>query len=285
MNSVLESSPDLNAKQVSKKTDQLYDKNLKKDTWHNFVELKEQNVIIKHIVSTCPAKVITMWQSLIERLPNNIICFVRKALIFCLPNKSNLFRWKILESNECNMCKQAETQLHIFSNCSQYLNRYTWRHDSILNTILNKISRNTCDNIEIFADLENGNYPCTSDLFEHQRPDIVVKINDKVIVIELTVCFDTNTEKSRLYKQNKYENLRQQLLIQCNHFEILFVEFTTLGFISKSSYVPFYRFLQNLGINQDRTIRKCMETAIRGTYFLFCRRNKPWAVSDLLNFY
>jgi hypothetical protein len=235
-------------------TNQVFEKRLKKETWNNFMELKEQNVIIKHIVSTCPAKVISMWQSLIQRLPSNIICFVRKAIIFCLPNKSNLFRWKLTDNNKCSMCHQLETQLHIFSNCSKYLDRYTWRHDSILNTILKKISRSTCDNVKIHIDLENSNYPCTSDLFTNSRPDIVVKLDDIVVVIELTVCFETNTEKSRLYKINRYKALKEQLVIPCSKFEIIFLEFTTLGFISKISYTPFYKFLTKLGVNQDRTV-------------------------------
>ena len=226
-----------------------------------------------------------MWQSLIQRLPNNIVCFVRKALVFSLPNKSNLYRWKITESNKCNMCQGTETQLHIFSNCCKYLDRYTWRHNSVLLTILSKISRNTRDNVEIYVDLENTNYPCTSDLFLSHRPDMLIKIDDKIFVIELTVCFDTNTHKSRSYKENRYNDLKQELRIPCNNFEVLYVEFTTLGFISTLSYKPFCKLLEMLGVNQDRTIAKCLETAIRGTYYVFCRRNKEWEVSDLLNFY
>ena len=183
------------------------------------------------------------------------------------------------------MCKKTETQLHIFSNCCKYLERYTWRHDSILNTILNKISRSSSDGIQIFADCPGCNYPCTSDLFQRSRPDIVVKFNNKVVVIELTVCFDTNTEKSRVYKQTRYKNLKEELLAQCNEFDIIFLEFTTLGFISKNSYTSFITFLRTLGVNEDRTVVKCMETAIRGTYYIFCRRNKSWEVNDLLNFY
>ena len=139
--------------------------------------------------------------------------------------------------------------------------------------------------IEIFVDLENTNYPCTSDLFVTLRPDLLVKIGEKVIVIELTVCFDTNTLKSRAYKENRYNKLKEELRIPCSSFEILYVEFTTLGFISKVSYKPLHKFFETLGINQDRTFSKCMETAIRATYYVFCRRNKSWEVSDLLNFY
>ena len=285
VNSILRCDLDLNVKQVAARTDQKFEKNQKSDTWNEFMELKEQNVIIKHIVSVCPAKVIAMWQGLVGILPNNIVCFIRKALLFCLPNKSNLFRWKITENNKCIMCQQPETQLHILSNCCKYLDRYKWRHDSILKTLLNKISRSSCDNIEIFADCEEGNYPCTSDLFEHVRPDIVVLIDSKVIVIELTVCFDTNTEKSRQYKQNRYKNIKGQILIPYKEMEIVFLEFTTLGFISKSSYTSFNLLLGKLGIIQNRTVIKCMETAIRGSYYIFCRRNKAWTVSELLNFY
>ena len=226
-----------------------------------------------------------MWQNLIKNLPNNIICFIRKALVFCLPNKSNLFRWKILEENLCNMCKKTETQLHVFSNCSKYLERYTWRHDSILNTILTKLSRTSVDGIQIFADCQKLSYPCTSDLFRMSRPDIVVKLNNKIVVIELTVCFDTNTEKSRVYKQTRYQKLKDELLGSCDEFDVLYLEVTTLGFLSKDSYTSFNSFLRTLGVNADRTITKCMETAIRGTYYIFCRRNKPWEATDLLSFY
>ena len=285
VNSVMTENPDMDSKQVSSKTDNVFQKAFINQSWKEFSWLKEQSVIVKHVVASCPSKVLSMWHTLLTNLPNNIICFVRKSLIFCLPNKTNLFRWKLVEDKNCSMCKNPETQLHIFSNCIKYLDRYTWRHDSILNTILNKLSRSTYDGIEIFSDCQGCSYPCTSDLFQGPRPDIVVKLHNKIVVIELTVCFDTNTEKSRTYKKNRYQNLREKLVVQCNEFNVIFLEFTTLGFISKESYKPFITFLRTFGINEERTVAKCMEIAIRGTYYIFCRRNKPWIVNDLLKFY
>ena len=186
------------------------------------------------------------------------------------------------------MChKGPETQLHILSNCSNCLDRYSWRHNSVLLTIVNKLSRATCNNLEIYADLPNNNrtYPCTSDLFSRSRPDIVIKLNDKVIVLELTVCFETNTVKSRNYKQSRYRELKEELLIACDVFTMTFLEVTTLGFISSASYIPFNDFLTEIGVNKDRTTAKCMETAIRATYYIFCRRGKTWTSPDLLDFY
>ena len=176
--------------------------------------------------------------------------------------------------------------LHIFSNCSEYLNRYTWRHDSVLKLIVGKLERHTSQNVmEIFVDLAVTGHKCTSELFASSRPDIVVKNGKNVTVIELTVCFETNTEKSRTYKETKYQNLKSELLVECEEFRLIFLEITTLGFISKKSYNQFSAFLRELGINEDRTIYKSMETVIRSTYYIFCRRNKVWNNPDLLNFY
>lgn len=220
INSVIQDNPEMEHKQIIGKIDQKYNKIAKENSWNNFMNLKEQNVIIKHILSTCQVKTINMWQSLIKKLPSNIFSFVRKSLIFCLPNKSNLFRWKLIENNLCSLCNNVETQLHVLSNCPSYLNRYTWRHDSILKTLLRKISKCKYNNIQIYADCVDFQYSCPSELFETKRPDIVLLFNNRVIVIELTVCFETNTEKSRIYKQTRYENLKQECKISSSKFEV-----------------------------------------------------------------
>ena len=286
IDTVVRDNPGSSNKQICAKSDTMFTKTQESDTWGKFMNLKEQNVIIKHVISVCSAKIVAMWQKLLAQLPNNIFCFVRRSLIFCLPNKTNLLRWKMVENDECTMCKRRETMLHVFSNCVQYLDRYTWRHDSVLKLLIGKIARHMSQNVvEIFVDLVVSGYKCTSELFQSSRPDLAIKVGNKLTVIELTVCFDTNTEKSRKYKETKYQRLKDELVIQCESFNLLFLEITTLGFISKSSCKPFSAFLRDLGINEQRTITKCMETVIRATYFIFCRRNKDWNNPDLLNFY
>ena len=85
--------------------------------------------------------------------------------------------------------------------------------------------------------------------------------------------------------QNRYQQLKDELLIEHEEFDIIYLEFTSLGFIGKSSWESINKFLRSLGVNIDRCIYKCMETTIRGSYYIFCRRNKSWEVSELLNFY
>ena len=72
-------------------------------------------------------------------MPKNIFIFVRQVLIFSLPNNSNLCRWGNIEFASCILCtSNKQTQLHILCNCpvSVTEGRYTWRHDSILYTLL-----------------------------------------------------------------------------------------------------------------------------------------------------
>ena len=117
------------------------------------------------------------------------------------------------------MCKKAETMLHVFSNCPKYLERYQWSPDSILKLLAKKIERSTINNvIEIYVDCEKVNQRCTSDLFESLRPDLVTIVDNKVTVIELTVCFETNTEKSRAYKQNRYKALKRPAFVIMRRF-------------------------------------------------------------------
>ena len=92
VNQIITSNQNLDPKQLACKTDQLFQTQVSKSNWKDFFGLKEQNIILKHILFVCQSKTISQWQSVVTRLPNNIVCFVRKALIFCLPYKSNLFR-------------------------------------------------------------------------------------------------------------------------------------------------------------------------------------------------
>ena len=285
INKITKNNSEESQKQITSKINRTFEKEKNIGVWKNFMELKEQNKIINHILSNCSPKIINMWQSLANKLPPNIYCFIRKALIFCLPNKSNLLRWHLIDSNLCIWCSKVETQLHVLSYCVKCLNRYTWRHDSILNTILHKITRSPKHITKIYADCWNLQLPCPSELFGSKRPDIVIQLENRLIVLELTVCFETNTTKSRNYKKDRYKNLKDDLLVECDVFDIVFIEFTTLGFISTDSQQPLIKLLKELEINVDRLLYKCMETAIRATYFIFCRRNKTWPDTELLNFY
>ena len=256
------------------------------EIWSDFLQLKEQNSIIKHISKVCYAKALSHWKSVVARMPKNIICFCRKALILSLGNGSNLKRWKISDNGNCSLCSKLQTQLHIFSNCKPALEqkRYTWRHDSVLFTILHHLKQRISPTFRVYADCVASGLDCTSTLFETQRPDIVIANDRKMVAIELTIPYETNSNNAKLRKRNRYKNLKSNLIIPCDEFEVVTLEVTTLGFVTKD-IARFKSVMKGLNINTDRMISKMSEVALRATFFIYCRRNKVWENPELLQFY
>ena len=89
----------------------------------------------------------------------------------------------------------------------------------------------TLENVgfELFADLTDFKNP--EILFNGPRPDIVVKIGNKLTVIELSRCYETNFVKARDYNIESYSKL-------CIHknFRVtkLYVEVSSLRVLSKN---------------------------------------------------
>ena len=123
----------------------------------------------------------------------------------------------------------------------------------------------------MFADVEG--YNSSAVFFASSIPDIVVINNDIFYAIELIVCFETNFQKSRKYKMNRYKNLSNEVV--GNYIvKKLFIEISTLGFYT-NDMKPFIKFCKDLKINnQDWLLRTCSEVAIRASFFLNIRKNK-----------
>ena len=96
---------------------------------------------------------------------------------------------------------------------------------------------------------------CTSTLFRTLRPDIVVDFKGSVYVVELTVPYETNCTKAKRRKKERYRHLRSELITACNAFEVITLEVTTLGFVSKD-IDRFRRLLRTLEMNDERIIKK-----------------------------
>ena len=211
------------------------EKKRQESVWNNFIELKEQNILIKSIVNTCTSRAISQWQKTVQILPPNIFCFCRRYLISSLPTNANLARWRKIASENCSLCGIKQTQRHVVSFCSSALNngRFTWRHNSVLYTICQHLSSLMKNGDKLFADLIG--FESTSSLFESSRPDAcIVTANGEVLPLELTVCHELNFEKARDYKEKRYRDLREDLKINCNMFEISFIEISALGFVPTS---------------------------------------------------
>ena len=112
----------------------------------------------------------------------------------------------------------------------------------------------------------------------------MVDFKGALYVIELTAPYKTNCKKAKRRKEERYKDLRSELITTCSMFEVITLEVTTLGFASKDIN-RFRRLLRTLDLNEERIVKKCMEVALRATFCIYCRRNKPWNNQVLLSFY
>ena len=84
------------------------------------------------------------------------------------------------------------------------LERYTWRHDSVLNLLFNILCDFKSPDTDIYADLSNGNKEGISTIpisvaISNQRPDLVLanKVKKQISILEVTIPFESGIEKAR----------------------------------------------------------------------------------------
>ena len=238
------------------------------------LDLKKQSSIIQHISAHCTKSAIGQWYTMVSRLPQSIYQFSKKGVILCLPTKVNMRLWSKSDNDHCSLCDQKQSQLYVFSYCQVALRekRYTWGHNTILLTIARFLSVPVNSRrMKLFVDLDG--YPNPGEFFGSQRPDIVIINGKEVIVIELSVCYETRTKEARNFKKRRYQNLKSDLSIEWEKLNIIHVEITTLGFVSRN-IKDFAKSVKPLGISYERMIGKSMETALRASFYIFTRRDK-----------
>ena len=74
-------------------------------------------------------------------------------------------------TSECGFCLNKESLLHVVAGCQSYLDRFTWRHNSILNFLAQTLQ--SINGYDLFADLPGFRTPSiiTGDRF---RPDLLL---------------------------------------------------------------------------------------------------------------
>ena len=191
--------------------------NLTKDAIKPFQEMQEdklqnrlscQGSFFSSILKFSLAKINIIWPTSQSKLPENIFNFSVRYINNSLPARKNLHKWGISSSPECSFCLHPETLPHVVADCSSYLDRFTRRHDSILNFIANNLQS---DHIQkIFADLPSFSNPSiiTSDIY---RADLLILTKDNTLyVVGLTVGYETNLRNNINRKHSKYKDLIQE---------------------------------------------------------------------------
>jgi hypothetical protein len=127
-------------------------------------------------------------------------------------------------------------------------------------------------NVEIFCDLLLPGTKNVCDLFKNSKPDLALKTSNKVGLLELTVCHETNLIASRNYKLNKYRNIADDraVIIEQASISLSTCEVSTLGFTVLDP-----KFLSDWGLPLlDKTLLNAItKSAIMSSFNIYCNRN------------
>ena len=115
--------------------------------------------------------------------------------------------------------------------------------------------------------------------------DLILGKNvNKLTVIELSCCYETNFVKTHNYKTERYSKL-QDLCVDKNFTVTKFdIEVSSLGVLPKYIQESRNSCEQYNCINVIRMIEKLSEIAVRSSYFIYTRRNKRWENPEVLKF-
>ena len=135
-----------------------------------------------------------------------------------LATPDNLARWGKRVDTKCliNGCGAPSNLGHLLNGCKQSLDRFRFRHDSVLSYIIQKVVSTKQDTMKVYADLDGwringGSLP--PDLPPSpQVPDIVLVDRTKklVVLLELTCPFDSSAASFKAAYDRKtlrYESL------------------------------------------------------------------------------
>ena len=150
-----------------------------------------------------------VWSIAQSKLPKNIYNFTIRYINNSLPTRKNLNRWAISSNSDCSFCLSPETLLHTVAGCQFYLDRFTWRHNSVLNFLAHTLQ--TVDGSTLYADPHGFKSPSilTGDTY---RPDLPLSCsNGYLYLVELTTGYETNPKNNAKRKKDKYRELLRQL--------------------------------------------------------------------------
>ena len=155
------------------------------------------------------------------------------------------------------------------AGCKTYLNegRFAWRHDSVLNLIASTLK--SLNYFNLYVDLPGYLSPSiiTGDTL---RPDLV----------------HNNLQTNATRKREKYQDLINKQLNYYEEAKFVNVSISSLGVFSET-FLDLIEMLKDLEMDmhcRKYLVRKIINTCIRSTYYIFCKRNKEWDNPEIMSY-
>jgi hypothetical protein len=231
------------------------------------------------------------WMDQILQVPSSLFRFGCEAMLDVLPTNCNLFRWRKRADRNCPLCGKPQTTLHVLNNCQPQLDKYTWRHDSVLLAIADFLATHLAgDGVRLLVDLQGHRFSYS--LFPAaiyattQRPDIVFigpTGNDgkpRITLVELTMPAEENIEAAARRKKCKYQPLTDGLRSPplCYSAEFLSIEIGSRGTMTDSLSRTLARLVKRGHLEKFKPAdfkqfsMRCSSIALRASYMIWLTR-------------
>ena len=222
-----------------------------------------------------------LWSEVVQKLPPECLKFVLNAAQDTLPHNSNLSVWRREAglSAQCKLCGQRQTLHHVLNHCEMalQLRRFNERHDSVLKVIFEHLQHQCAEEYCILVDLPGENYSFpTSVAPTDLRPDLVVWSDSQriVVLVELTICFETNFVDAALRKTNKYQDLLEACSANDYTTSLVTLEVGSRGFVNISGFCGLFDHFSLSKQEKNSFIRSVGREAILGSHKIWTTRNR-----------
>ena len=177
-----------------------------------------------------------------------------------------------------------------YAACEHMLERYTWRHNSVLNYISETI-KSIAPEIILYTDLPGQEYPGGGTIpvdfiITNLRPDLCIVDHDNksLTIVELTIPFEMNITNAHKYKEQKYTRLIDELKdsgISVNYYAI---EIGSRAYISKENTSRLKSFLKKFGQFKWTAIRNniCQITLLCSYVIFMSKEDSSWPLMPIL---
>ena len=198
-------------------------------------------------------------------------------------------------NSSCQLCfyseqpqrKTTATLGHILNNCPKMLERYEWRHNSVLAYLYQVMMESKPDGIKIYADIEgakiNGGTVPPDIMITPQRPDMVIIKNTTtpptVYLVELTCPFTRNIDAANRRKRERYEFLAADIKdagYQCINLPF---EIGSRGHVTRQNRITLSQLCSVTGVKRaQQVIKNCSKIVLLGSYSIYnSRRSHDWS--------
>ena len=152
----------------------------------------------------------------------------------------------------------------------------TWPTTTIQSKIVTKGLLSEADDWECAADLQEWS-TCYPEVIKKTglRPDIVLHsaTAKEILLIELTVPYESRIDDAHVYKTHKYSDLAKELREAGFKTKVFAVEVGARGFVAASTY-SLMKQLAASGKSRTRTLKAMGEAAEKASSWIWSRRNK-----------